>query len=317
MSALKKTLGAVAAVSATVGAIHTINTAISALASKHHHLKNDADMYSWKDGDIYYRTAGTGDPILLVHDLDCAASSYEWNEVFATFAETHTVYAVDLPGCGRSVRPNITFTNYYYVLFLLDFIQDVIGEPVDVLASGYSSSFAVMAKVTDPDRIKSITAVNPLSPSDLCAQPAHDHGISRILINVPIISTFMYNLQMSKAHIKRQFSCDGLDNMFHVKHRFAEAYYESAHRENGSAKFLLFSLQHGYLTIDIRRAVSSMGNGLKIIYGENAGRNVGIAAEYQKLNSSVKALAVSRTSLYPQIERPHAFTEVYAALQRL
>ena len=43
----------------------------------------------------------------LIHDLDPTASSYEWKAVTKKLAENHTVYAIDLLGCGRSEKPNM------------------------------------------------------------------------------------------------------------------------------------------------------------------------------------------------------------------
>lgn len=46
------------------------------------------------------RVAGTGPPLLLVHGL--MTTAYSWRYVFAPLAERFTVYAVDLPGAGRT-----------------------------------------------------------------------------------------------------------------------------------------------------------------------------------------------------------------------
>ena len=52
---------------------------------------------------------------------------------------------MDLLGCGCSDRPKITYTNFLYVQLITDFIKAVIKQPTDVLTSGLSGSFAVMA----------------------------------------------------------------------------------------------------------------------------------------------------------------------------
>ena len=59
--------------------------------------------------------------------------------------KTNTVYTIDLLGCGRSDKPNITYTNYLYVQLIDNFIKDVIKEKTDVVATGSSVSFTVMA----------------------------------------------------------------------------------------------------------------------------------------------------------------------------
>jgi pimeloyl-ACP methyl ester carboxylesterase len=52
---------------------------------------------------IYYRTAGSGAPIVLIHGL--GSSSLDWGAILPDLAKTHRVYALDLLGFGHSDRP--------------------------------------------------------------------------------------------------------------------------------------------------------------------------------------------------------------------
>ena len=63
---------------------------------------------------------GTGSPILLIHDALPGASGYEWSKIEDELAVDHTVYTVDLLGCGRSDKPSITYTNFVYVQMICD-----------------------------------------------------------------------------------------------------------------------------------------------------------------------------------------------------
>ena len=57
---------------------------------------------------------GHGSPLLLVHDIMPGASGYEWNAVENQLATEHTVYTIDLLGCGRSEKAEITYTNFVF-----------------------------------------------------------------------------------------------------------------------------------------------------------------------------------------------------------
>jgi hypothetical protein len=48
------------------------------------------------EGDVFYKKAGDGPPLLLVHGIGAGASSFEWRNVWEPLAEQHTVYALDL-----------------------------------------------------------------------------------------------------------------------------------------------------------------------------------------------------------------------------
>ena len=82
----------------TAGVIAIINKLISLNASKSLFPTDESskETYSWRFGDISYTKTGHGKPILLIHDLKTASSSYEWHKIIKKLAKNHTVYALDL-----------------------------------------------------------------------------------------------------------------------------------------------------------------------------------------------------------------------------
>jgi pimeloyl-ACP methyl ester carboxylesterase len=109
-----------------LGVMHCANRFISSVSLTNNMLKPGlGKYYRWQHGDVFYHKSGTGKPIVLLHHLDPSFSSYEWNEILDELNTNHTVYTVDLPGCGRSCKDSTTYTNYFYVLFLTSFIKDV------------------------------------------------------------------------------------------------------------------------------------------------------------------------------------------------
>src|SRR5581483_2376578 len=51
----------------------------------------------------YVKRAGKGSPIILLHGL--GASSYSWRSTLPALADKHEVFAMDLPGFGRTDKP--------------------------------------------------------------------------------------------------------------------------------------------------------------------------------------------------------------------
>ena len=142
----KRLLTAAALVMTTTATIHIINKVIAASACLKEMLDTDVrNYYHWRFGDIYYTKKGKGSPILLIHDMLPGGSGYEWGKIEDDLALEHTVYNLDLPGCGRSEKSGITYTNFVYVQAICDFIKNVIGEKTDVIVNGYAVSFVVMA----------------------------------------------------------------------------------------------------------------------------------------------------------------------------
>ena len=143
-------------------AIYFLNKTLDTAAVRKNLLASaEKESFSWQFGDIFYTKKGTATPMLLLHDLHCASSGREWQYIEDALAQDHTVYTLDLLGCGRSDKPAITYTTYLYVQLIVTFIKQVIGCPTDVIASGLSGSFVVTACNTDPKCFGRIMMINP------------------------------------------------------------------------------------------------------------------------------------------------------------
>ena len=125
----KRLITLAALATTTTAIIHIANKVVAASAGLKEMLDtNGKNYYHWRFGDIYYTRKGKGSPILLIHDMLPGGSGYEWSRIEDDLALEHTVYNIDLPGCGRSEKPGMTYTNYVYVQSICDFIKNVIGE---------------------------------------------------------------------------------------------------------------------------------------------------------------------------------------------
>lgn len=68
--------------SGAAAATALINKAVKLSAVSKHILESRVSLcYRWRLGNIHYTKIGEGKPLLLVHDLEPASSSYEWHEV--------------------------------------------------------------------------------------------------------------------------------------------------------------------------------------------------------------------------------------------
>ena len=82
--------------SGAAAATALINKAVKLSAVSKHILESRVSLcYRWRLGNIHYTKIGEGKPLLLVHDLEPASSSYEWHEVRKRLAKDHTVYTSD------------------------------------------------------------------------------------------------------------------------------------------------------------------------------------------------------------------------------
>lgn len=158
------------------------------------------------------------------------ASGYEWNRIEDSLAADYTVYTIDLLGCGRSEKPGITYTNFVYVQMICDFIRKVIGQKTDVIASGLSGSFVVMACHNEKELFNKIMLVNPPSLTRLKQMPSRKDRLLKFALEIPVFGTLVYHMIISRENVNNMFIEKMYYNPFHVDTVITDAYYESAHK---------------------------------------------------------------------------------------
>lgn len=299
-----------ALVGTAAGVIHIANRFIDATSQLKDMLEQPhGKTYDWRFGKIHYTKQGHGSPLLLVHDIMPGASGYEWNAVENQLATEHTVYTIDLLGCGRSEKVEITYTNFVFVQLLCDFVKNVIHEETDIIASGFSGSFAIMAYRNNSDYIRKIMLVNPPSLSSLKQAPCEDNKLFKHIIELPVFGTLIYHIACAREAISSMFMEQLFYNPFHVTDTLVDTYYESAHKGGSNAKYLYSSYIGKYLNISINNAVESSDACIYIISGKKEASGSLIAEEYQKLNSSIETATIPDTRHLPHIEDPEHFLE--------
>ena len=293
------------------GIIYVINRLVFATAVLKNLLKSSADnYYNWRFGKVYYKKKGHGSPVLLIHDLTVYSSAYEWNKVVNELAEAHTVYAIDLLGCGRSEKPRITYTNYLYVQLIADFIKNIIGEKADVIASGYSGSFTVLASYTNPEFINKIVLINPPSLASLNKVPSKRSKLYKFILEFPIFGTLIYNIKTCQSNIQLLFTEKYLYNPFSVTPEMVDTYYEAAHKSLSNSKFLLSSLVAGYTNNNITHALKEINQSVTILYCEGENDSEKIAESYTTYNPAIESCMLKHAKHLPQLETPGKFLEI-------
>lgn len=210
---------------------------------------------------------------------------------------------------GRSDKPNLTYTNYFYVQLINDFIEHVIHEKTDIIATGLSSSFVLMACSTNPDAYNKIMMINPESISNLKCTPSKRSRIIKFIMDLPIVGTAVYNMQMRRENIEYLFTEKYFYNPFSVSKKTLDIYHEAAHLDECGGKYLLSSLDGFYLNADISRALNSINNSLFILEGRKTEERERTVEGYVRLNSAVEYDFIENTEKYPQMENPQAVLE--------
>ena len=289
---------------ATLAGMYAYNKFIESVAtSKNILTTGNGDYYEWKNGDIFYTKGGEGSPVLLVHDANTSSSSYEWNMIVKRLEKKHTVYTIDLIGCGRSDKPGYNYTNYLYVQLITDFINDVIGEKVTVIASNLSASFFLMANQMTSDLFHKMIFINPVSIKKMELVPDAVCKIKQRFFSIPIIGEFFYNIFSNPLHIDLAFRERYYNSSMLISHKTQDAYYEAAHLGEGNGKYLFGSLLGNYMNTNMKLALKNAEN-IYIIGSRDLRGNMDILDDYHKVNKNVEITMLSNCKLYPQLEIP-------------
>ena len=291
-------------------AVHFINRAVAAAAQLKQmlHISNE-HYFEWRFGNIYKKKKGAGSPILLIHDTLPGSSGYEWNKIEEELTVEHTVYTIDLLGCGRSDKSGITYTNFVYVQMICDFIRKVIGQKTDVIASGLSGSFVAMACHNEKELFNKIMLVNPPSLTQLKQMPTQKDRLLKLALEIPVFGTLVYHMIVSRDNVNNLFIEKMYYNPFHVDSQMTDAYYEAAHKGGYYTRFLYSSLIAKYMNINISHALKALDNSIYIVEGEAEPNEKAITKDYCASNPAIEVSVLKETKHLPHVESPDAFLE--------
>lgn len=290
--------------SVATASVYGINEVINSLAtSKKLNEQRTGAYYPSRFGDIFYTESGHGNPVLLVHDLHHDNSSMEWSKVIPLMKDNLKVFALDLLGCGKSDKPNITYTNFMFVQLIEGFIKNIIKEKTDIVVTGDSFPFALMVKKSNPELVGKIITINPTDLRKQIKVPNKHSKLAADILGLPIAGAFIYNMMNKQEETDFLFNQKYYYNKSQVPQEIKDYYYESAHYKNSGGRFLLASQAGRYTNLDVRKAIHETKD-IIILASRNRAQSTFIINEYTKLNPQIEVNYLSSVKLLPQLECP-------------
>ncbi len=107
---------------------------------------------------IYYEVAGQGKPVVLLHGWGGRVESFR--PVFDFLRPRFKVYALDLPGFGRSDEPPVAWGVGDYATVLADFLAGLGIEKAAVVAHSFGGRVALALAAHFPDRIDRLVLID-------------------------------------------------------------------------------------------------------------------------------------------------------------
>ncbi|HEV8641150.1 MAG TPA: alpha/beta fold hydrolase [Methylomirabilota bacterium] len=111
---------------------------------------------------LHYVVEGRGPAVVLVHGLGGFAES--WRHNFDALAQRATVYAVDLPGFGRSAKPFAQYNLAFFAAALHGFLEALGVHHASLVGHSLGGAFVLTYALTHPARVDRVALVGGLVP---------------------------------------------------------------------------------------------------------------------------------------------------------
>ncbi len=263
-------------------------------------LEGPTRFYHWRyQGEIhsiFYKSVGEGPPILLVHSIHGAASSFEMRKIHSALADEYTVYTLDLLGFGLSDRPAIHYDADVYITLIYDFIRDVIQTPTNVLASTLSAAHVIENAARHPDCFEMLVLVAPTGIELSIDGPSPAGHLAYWIFRIPIVGSGLFNLLTSRATIRHWLREESFFDPTHVSDDVEEAYYKTSHQEN--ARFAPAAAYSGRLNLKIVDAFRSLDKQVLIAWGREARwATVDQSAAFRRINPNARLRVFDRCGI--------------------
>ena len=106
-------------------------------------------------GRLRYSTAGTGEPVVLLHGLGLDAAM--WDAQWPVLRREFRAIRYDFRGFGGSTLPNGAYSHSEDLLALLDFLE---ARPAHVIGLSMGGRYALRFALDQPGAVKSLTLID-------------------------------------------------------------------------------------------------------------------------------------------------------------
>lgn len=111
---------------------------------------------------LHYLVEGRGPAVVLLHGLGGFAAS--WRHNIAPLASRATVYALDLPGFGRSGKPRAHYGLAYFARALHGFLEGLGMSRASLVGHSLGAAIAVTYALTHPARVERLALLGAVVP---------------------------------------------------------------------------------------------------------------------------------------------------------
>lgn len=143
---------------------------------------------------------------MLLHGGGIDSAALSWEMSVPLLAANHRVIAVDLPGYGSSERPDIAYTQDFYIHFIHDFMDAMGLTTASLVGLSMGGGIALGSALNFPKRVERLVLVDSYG----LAGQAPSHHVSYLLINTPLLNRITWSAFARSRGLAR----NSLENIF-------------------------------------------------------------------------------------------------------
>ena len=230
-----------------------------------------------------------------------------WRKNFDSLARDFRVYAFDLLGFGLSDKPgNASYSADLYVELISDFIREVCGYPVNVVASSLGAAYAIRVADEHPELIRSMVLNAPTGADKLNTRPGMAGAAFYGLLQSPVLGTSFYNVMASERGIRDYARKHLFYDHRRVTDRLVANFYATSHQLG--AQHAIAAFLSGYLNTDTRAAFSRLTQRVILVWGkQDMTTPLENALTLLSTNSSARLEIFDYCRMLPEQEHPEKF----------
>ncbi|OYT70058.1 MAG: alpha/beta hydrolase [Chloracidobacterium sp. CP2_5A] len=225
-------------------------------------------IWMWRGQRVHYARRGQGEPVLLIHGLNAAASAYEMRKVFLGLEDAFDVIAPDLPGFGASERRRMDYTAALYTDFILDFCRERIGAPCHAIASSLGAAYVIRAACLAPELFQKLTLIAPTGIRALADErPTLGKRIARRILFSPA-GTLLFKLLGARVAIRYFMTTQGFHDARNFTRDYEDHIYDTMRAKN--AKYAPIAFLTGMANCNVSQLFGRLSAPTRLVWGKNA-----------------------------------------------
>lgn len=298
-------LGLVALASSIIAAAVALRHIIDTPQPLESILPGEAHLYRWRHGHIFYKILGNRDapPLVMLHTPSLGNSAYEMRKIVGALAQEYRVYALDLLGFGLSDHPSIDYTSETYIAMCHDFLTQVVGQPVTLLASGLSCNYAVHVAYRYPNTCSRLILISPSELFEVQQPPkiwrsVLQRPLGRFLLYPLLTTRPALQLNMKQQHTAQQgqLIASDVDYLYATTHQFGAEHAPMARLA-------------GDLNVDASKEFDALQQPTLIIWGARALNNARFISKEQHLPAQTEIVLIQDADVSVHEEYPALVVE--------